>query len=306
MKIIKDGQKRIVKDAVLTLGNFDGLHLGHRLILKKLTKRAAELGAPSIVYTFEPHPLKIVSPLISPQLITTLKDKIKLIEETGVDFIHLAKFTKEFAAKHPRDFVQDILVNKMNVREVLVGHDYKFGKGKCGTIDYLKKLGLEFGFGVSVIPAYIKGGKVVSSSRVRALVKSGSVRSAAALLGRDFVITGKVVRGKNLGKEIGFPTANLKSKAELIPLKGVYAVYVTIGGKRRKGVMNIGFAPTFEGGSKKISLEVHILNFNSDIYGREVEVSFIRRLRGEKVFKNAKELASRIKIDIKRARKILS
>ncbi len=303
MKIIKDIEKARLKDTVLTLGNFDGLHLGHIKILRLVSKKARSLGLKSVVYTFDPHPLKVVAPEKSPPLMLTVKDKARLVETFDIDYLVVARFTKKFASKDPREFVKEVLVDGLKVREVIVGHDYAFGKGKRGTISFLKKLGAEFGFKVTVVDAYKIAGKIVSSSRVRAEVKRGRLRSAARLLGRDFTIRGKVVRGTDIGKTIGFPTANLKPETELIPKEGVYAVWVEVNGKSVKGVANIGSAPTF--GGKESVIEVHLLNFSGDIYSKIITVAFIRRLRGEKSFKDKDALVRQIKKDIGRAKALL-
>ncbi|MBE9531525.1 MAG: bifunctional riboflavin kinase/FAD synthetase [Proteobacteria bacterium] len=303
MKLIKDIKKTRFKDTILTLGNFDGLHLGHIKILKLVNKRAKDFKAKSVVYTFDPHPLKVVAPEKSPPLMLTVKDKARLVESFGIDYLVVASFTRKFASKDPREFVKEVLVNGLKVREVIVGHDYAFGKGKRGTISFLRKLGAEFGFKVTVIDAYKLGGKIVSSSRVRAEVKGGRLQSAAKLLGRDFLIRGKVVKGTETGKTIGFPTANLKPETELIPKEGVYAVRAEVDGKSIKGVANIGTAPTF--GGKESAIEVHLLNFSGDIYKKTISVAFIRRLRGERSFKSKEALIRQIKRDIERAKALL-
>lgn len=304
MKVIRNGARlRRIKDPVLTLGNFDGLHLGHKKILKKVVARARKLGVPSVVYTFDPHPLKVVSPEKSPPLILDLEDKKRLIGEVGTDWLVLARFTKGFASLHPRQFVEEVLVGSLSVREVWVGHDYSFGRGKAGTVDYLEKLGREYGFEVHVIPAYRLGGEVVSSSRIRGLIRSGRVSGAARLLGRPYAVKGKVVRGRDIGRSIGFPTANVHVASELVPGTGVYAARARVGGRTHMAVVNIGAAPTF--GARDVTVEVHILGFDQDIYGRGIEVSFARRLRGERRFRDKDELVERIKRDIERARGIL-
>lgn len=304
MKVVRDfSGLNEIKNSVLTLGNFDGLHIGHRRVLEKVVERARRFGAPSVVYTFEPHPLKVVSPEKSPPLLIDIEDKIRLINETGADWLVLAEFTKAFAATHPRQFVEDVLVNALSVREVWVGHDFSFGKGKSGTVEYLKELGGEFGFRVFVVDAYKRRGEVVSSSRIRAYVKDGEVKKAAALLGRLYSIKGKVVGGREIGKEIGFPTANLEVESELVPKNGVYAAFAIVEGREREAVLNIGVAPTF--GGKGRTIEVHILDFCDNIYGKKVEVRFASRLRDETAFPSRDALVKAIKKDIDRTRKIL-
>ncbi|MBI5327900.1 MAG: bifunctional riboflavin kinase/FAD synthetase [Deltaproteobacteria bacterium] len=304
MLLIKNIKKlKGIKSPVVTLGNFDGVHIGHRQVLKAIKKRAEKLRFPSIVYTFEPHPLKVVAPHKSPPLLTTLEEKVKLIKAAGIDYLILAKFTKEFAAQHPREFVSDILVKQLVVKEVLVGHDYAFGKGKKGTIEYLKKLGQEFGFKVYIIPAYKKRGLVVSSSKIREYIQNGKVKEAARLLGRPYTISGKVVKGRNIGRHLGFPTANIAIHNELIPKDGVYAVNVLLDNKLCKGAANIGFTPTFPAGKRAV--EVHIIGFKGNIYGKKLKMDFMARLRGEKTFKNAERLAMQIKKDIEKVKRIL-
>ncbi len=304
MRIFHDSKRLRNKagDKVLTLGNFDGLHLGHRKILEKVRERAGKLGCASVVYTFEPHPLKVVAPEKSPPLILDPEKKTELVASLGIDYMVIARFTKGFAAKHPRQFVLEELV-PLRVREVWVGHDFSFGKGKSGTAEYLEALGRELGFSVRVASAYRKGGDVVSSSRIRGLVAVGRVGEAGRLLGRPFSIRGRVVRGMDRGKELGFPTANLEARSELLPADGVYAAYAVLEGKRIEAVVNVGTAPTF--GGKKRCIEAHILGFRGDIYGKDIEVEFVRRLRGERAFASMDALARRISKDAERAGRIL-
>jgi riboflavin kinase/FMN adenylyltransferase len=301
--IVTDKRYRATSPSILTLGNFDGVHLGHQRILKRVAKRAEQLGLPSVVYTFEPHPLKVVAPHKSPPLITNKEEKAVSIASFGIDHLVLARFTKEFAAKHPLEFMEDILVGKLNVREVWVGHDYTFGKGKTGTVEYLKSHGKELGFKVNVVPAYRKKGIIVSSSGVRRFIAGGKVEEAAGMLGRPYSISGRVIKGSARGKNLGFPTANIKTEKELIPKNGVYAVFVSLEGGEYKGVVNIGFAPTFSG--NKWGIEVHIFDFKRGIYGKEITIKFIKNLREEKTFKNQNSLANQIKKDVKRATRCL-
>ncbi len=304
MKVLKNGGGRIgTAGSVLTLGNFDGLHIGHRKIIQRVVRRAAALGCPAVVYTFEPHPRKVVSPRNSPPLLLDLEDKTRLIGELGVDYLVLARFTKEFAARHPGEFVEEALVGRFRAREVWVGHDFSFGKGRAGTFEVLCELGVRLGFKASAIPAYKKLGGVVSSSRIRELVKDGEVKAAAALLGRNYSIKGRVVKGVNVGREIGFPTANINVASELTPGDGVYAAYVVLSGKREPAVVNVGMAPTF--GGRERCVEAHILGFEGSIYGRKLSVEFVRRLRGETAFETKEALARQIEKDVARARRIL-
>ncbi len=288
---------------VLTLGNFDGIHLGHQKILKTLSERAQKTGLPSVVYTFEPHPRKVVSPGESPPLIITQEEKIALIESFGIDYLLLARFTKEFAATHARKFVEDVLAKKLRVREVWVGHDYFFGRGREGSVEYLKEMAERLGFGVGVIPAFTKEGVVVSSSLIRRLVKEGDVKRAGIFLGRPLSLTGTVIKGDDRGRELGFPTANIEVREELLPKEGVYAGFVTIEGRRYPAVVNIGRAPTF--GREKTLMETHILDFSGIIYGKDIRVSLLERIRDEHRFSTPEELTEQIKKDIAVTRRLL-
>ncbi len=291
-----------IQGAVLTLGNFDGVHLGHQRIIRKVVGRAKALKCASAVFTFEPHPLKVVAPGASPPLIASPEEKIRLIAGLGPDVLILAKFTKGFAVKHPREFVEEFIV-PMSVKEVWVGHDFSFGKGKVGTVSHLKSLGAELGFKVAMIPACKVGGDIVSSSRIRALVKSGEVKKAGKLLGRGFSVKGVVVRGKRAGNSLGFPTANIKVRSELVPGNGVYAAYVCFSGKTYRAAVNVGTAPTL--GAVPLCVEAHLLDFKGDIYGKTIEVEFVKRLRDEMPFASKEALVKMIERDVSAVRKTL-
>ncbi len=307
------------KDAapVVTLGNFDGLHVGHCSVLERLVKRARSLGCPSVLYTFDPHPLTVVAPKKSPRLIVDIEDKKGLIEAASIDCLVLARFTLTFAAKHPREFVETVLVQGLGAREVWVGRNYSFGRGRAGGAESLKEFGDEYGFKVVVITEKRRNNGIVSSSRIRSLVEAGDVRPAIKLLGRPYSIKGNVVRGREIGKEVGFPTANLKVKSELLPASGVYAARVSLGAhaytkesaKEKKerlkseidAVVNIGNAPTF--GRREKVVEVHLVGFDKKIYGRRMRVSFLAKLRDEVCFGSKEELAVQIAKDLKRAKR---
>lgn len=306
MKIIR-GSKNIkdeIKNPVLTLGNFDGVHIGHREIFRQVVEKAKEIGGTSIVYTFEPHPLRVVSPAKTPPLLTTFKKKMQLIAESGIDITVCADFTKRFAEQHPRDFAKDTLVGGIGVKEVFVGYDYTFGKGREGTITYLKKMGDEFGFKVTVIDAIMIDDQIVSSSLLRDTIEEGNLEKAKKLLGRHYSIEGKVVDGFKRGSMIGFPTANIDTAYDLIPHTGVYASKALIEGEFFAGVVNVGFNPTFH--RDKLSVEIHIFDFNKDIYGKEIEIFFIKMLRNEIEFGSAEELKKQIEKDISIAKGVLN
>lgn len=291
-----------IKAPVVTLGNFDGIHLGHQSIFKRLKARGSKLGCPSVVYTFDPHPLKVVVPGKGPPLILDMEEKIELIKGFGIDYLVLARFTEQFAAKHPGEFVGEVLVDGLKAAEVLVGRNFSFGKGRAGNVRYLKTLSSTFGFHVEVVPPVKRSGAVVSSSRIRAMVLSGDLRRAASLLGRPFSIKGRVAKGSRIGRSIGFPTANLKVLSELVPSNGVYAARVKLGRKGHNALVNIGMAPTVKRGARCV--EVHLLDFKANIYGRRMEVAFLKRLRDEARFTTTGALARQIKKDITRAKRV--
>jgi riboflavin kinase/FMN adenylyltransferase len=290
-------------NTVLTLGNFDGVHLGHQAIFKKVIERAREINGTSIVFTFEPHPLKVLAPERSPSMLNTFHGKMKLFEAVGIDIVICANFTRTFAEQHPEDFARDILHTQIGVSEVYVGYDYAFGRGREGSIESLKGMGRTFGFGVGVVEAVQVNNLVVSSSVIRDLISSGSMEEAAELIGRRYAIEGVVVHGSHRGQTLGFPTANLKIINELIPAHGVYAVLAQVENKTIKGVASIGTRPTFDDGP--VSVEVYLFEFHEGLYGKEIEVSFVRRLRGEIRFPNADALVEQIRNDVREAQAAL-
>jgi riboflavin kinase/FMN adenylyltransferase len=289
---------------VLTLGNFDGVHLGHQAIFKKVVGRAREIGGTSIAFTFEPHPLKVLAPERSPLLLNTFHGKMRLFEQAGTDVVICANFTREFADQHPEDFARDVLHKLINVNEVFVGYDYAFGRGREGSIESLKKMGQTYGFRVGVVEPVLVDGTVVSSSAVRELLSKGQMQEAARLLGRHYAIEGEVVHGSHRGHTLGFPTANLKTANELIPGFGVYAVIAHVDCRPFKGVASIGIRPTFNNGP--VSIEVYLFEFEQDIYGKEMEVAFVKRLRGEEKFPDAGALVRQIRKDVQDAQRILN
>lgn len=292
-----------MESPVAALGNFDGVHLGHQEIFRRTAERARELQGVSVVYTFEPHPLKVLSPDKSPPLLTTFHKKMELIRESGIDVVVCADFNLRFAAQHPREFAEKILRGRIGVREVFVGQDYTFGRQKEGTINYLKKMGEELGFAVNVVEPVAVDGVTAGSSLVRDLIEEGAVERAARILGRPYSIEGKVVEGFKTGAVIGYPTANVDPRNELTPNTGAYAVTMTYQGRSHNGVANIGFNPTFKRDS--LSIEVHLFGFTEDIYAAEVEVFFIQRLRDEQEFASPEELVKQIGKDIEAAKEIL-
>lgn len=288
---------------VMAIGNFDGVHVGHQTLFRKAAELALAHEGTSIAFTFEPHPLKIIAPEKVPPMLTHFKKKMELIESFGINMVICADFTRKFADQQPRDFSKNILFEKIAVKEIVVGFDYAFGRGREGTIPYLKKMGEEFGFQVHVVEPFKLEGQTVSSSHVRELIEAGQIETASHFLGRNYSIIGPVVAGYKTGQAIGFPTANIDTSKVQIPGTGVYAVRVVYENESHDGVANIGFNPTFN--RDRLSVEVHIFDFNQVIYGKEIEVQFIARIRSEITFKSADDLVVQINQDIDKAKKIL-
>lgn len=306
MRLITDLNqlKEPLESPVLTIGNFDGVHKGHMALFDKVKERAREIGGLAAVMTFDPHPIKIMRPENAPPLITPTHQKIKLIEQSGIDVLFCLPFTPEFSQITAEQFVQEILVGKIGIKELVVGYDYAFGKGRQGNIELLKELGDHYNYRVHVVGPVKVGEQLVSSTSIRNLVAEGRLEEAETLLGRHYEVAGTVVRGKNRGARLlGFPTANLKLIDELTPKRGVYAVYVLLNGHKYEGVTNIGYNPTFGNGA--FSVETHLLDFEGDLVGKTIRVQFIARLRDEKTFENAQALANQIKGDIEAAKSIL-
>ena len=293
--------------AVVTIGNFDGVHKGHQALFHQVIKGAQKLGGTSVVITFDPHPLRVLGH-DGPPLITRKDQKVELIEDSGVDVLIILPFTKAFADISPDRFIHDILIKQIGMAAIVVGPDYSFGKNRGGNIFSLKKAGVDQNFEV-IAPNWIHdtdmGAKRISSTRIRDLVMDGHVDKIPELLGRPYQIRGKVVQGRARGgSQLGFPTANIKLHDELCPKMGVYAVTVETSHGIFKGVANIGYSPTFE--DHIFTIEVHILDFSDDLYNTRIRVNLAQRLRDEKKFANIAELSNQIKQDINTARDILN
>lgn len=289
------------KNPVVTLGNFDGVHLGHQRIFEKVKEEATKIGGESVAITFEPHPLKILSPEQCPPLLTPFSKKMMLIEKTGVDKVLCIQFTSAFAGLSPFEFVKSILVEKVGAKKVFVGYNYRFGKGKSGDADSLKGICAQFGIEVEVVEALTVDDTIVSSSKIRELIREGEVKKASILLGRSYPVIGRVIEGTKRGHMLGFPTANLDMREELYPKPGVYAVGVERHRQCFNGVANIGFNPTFDGNA--VSLEVHLLNFDGELYGEELQVYFSERIRDEIRFPSTEALIEQIRKDIEWAKR---
>ncbi|MBU5612577.1 bifunctional riboflavin kinase/FAD synthetase [Geomonas azotofigens] len=295
--------KEKLRRPVVTIGNFDGVHLGHREIFRRVRELARELGGVSVVITFAPHPLKVLAAHKEVRLITTCREKEALIEGSGIDYLLEIPFDRTFAAMPATEFLQRVLVDAIGLERLVIGYDYAFGRGREGDVKLLRELGTRFGYSVEELQPISDGATVYSSTAVRRLVSAGDVAAASQLLGRHFSITGKVVHGHERGRGLGFPTANIDTDKDLIPSVGVYAVKVCLGDRLFDGACNIGPNPTF--GNARLSIEVFLLDFEGDLYGREITLFFIERLRGEKRFAGLDELKQAIAADVARCREIL-
>ena len=290
-------------NAVATIGNFDGVHCGHREIFRRVREAAAERGGVSVVITFVPHPLKVLAVGREVRLITTYAEKEALIAACGIDYLVAVPFTPEFAAVSADSFVRDLLVATIGVRHLIIGYDYRFGRNREGSTELLRELGASCGFDVEVLPPLGDGTHMYRSSTVRSLVVAGDVAGVVPLLGRHFSLAGRVVHGHHRGEGLGFPTANLVTEKDLLPREGVYAVKVSLDGELHDGACNIGDNPTFGDGENAI--EVFLFDFTGDLYGRDLRVFFVERLRDEQRFPDIALLKEAIAADVARSREIL-
>ena len=287
----------------LAIGVFDGMHLGHQAVISTSAEHARSVNGTPVVVTFDPHPEKVLRPQAAPHLLTATQHKIGLIRDLGVGHLLIIAFDKQFAATEPEDFVQQLVKHSKPLREICVGHEWAFGKNRRGNLELLKKLGARFDFGVVGIPPVTVNGEIVSSTTIRQAVEAGDLRKAAAMLGREYTILGTVVRGDDLGKKIGFPTANLSAHNEQFPPNGVYFAQAILNGVIYPGVVNLGYRPTVSSEKDRV-LEIHLSDFDRDIYGSDLEVRFVRYLRPEKKFESVEALARQIALDVKQAREL--
>ncbi len=289
----------------VTIGNFDGVHLGHQLLFAEVVNKAYAAQGTSVAITFAPHPLKVVRPEVGIKLISTCEQKRELIALANLDVLIIIPFTKEFARMPAVDFVDRVLLGTIGVRELVVGYDYAFGKGRQGDIPFLRQQGQEKGFKVSVVEAFSVDGMLVSSTMIRKLIGEGRMEDVHKLMGRPYQLRGEVQVGQQRGgKLLGFPTANLHiAEDDLCPRHGVYVVQVIYDGRCYGGVLNIGCNPTFDG--SRVSAETHIFDFNQDIYGKPIKINLLQHLRDEKKFSGPEELIRQITRDIENAQEVL-
>jgi riboflavin kinase/FMN adenylyltransferase len=289
---------------VVTVGNFDGLHVGHQEILRIVTERARE-GGESAVYTFEPHPRKVLRPESAPRLLTTLEQKLELIDAAGVDVTVVEPFDADFAKLDAETFVREVLYARLRPQAVYVGYDFRFGHDREGSMRTLTELGPHLGFAVTIVPEVTVGGSDVNSTRIRELLGEGRVADASELLGRPYRVRGKVIEGDRRGRTLGFPTANLDPENEVLPAQGVYAGRIRIldAGSTAglPAVVNVGRRPTFKDAAELLA-EAHLNDWSGDLYGRRVELSFLERLREERRFPDVDALRRQIEVDRDAAR----
>ena len=292
--------------SIVTIGTFDGVHLGHRVVLRRMREIAKKTKGKSVLFTFFPHPRYVLhKDNQNMKLITTLQEKQDLINQAGLDNLVIHEFTKKFSRIKPVNFVRDILVEQLNVHTLVIGYDHHFGRNREGSIQELTTLADLYDFNIEKIdPQYFEN-VTVSSSKIRKLIEKGEMGKAKQYLGYEFLLNGKVIKGNSLGKTINFPTANIvvENKWKILPADGVYAVKIVLEAKEYKGMMNIGQKPTVDGNG--ISLEVNIFDFNQDIYGKGIEIRFVKRIRDERKFENLLGLKKQLLIDRNKARKIL-
>lgn len=291
------------RSPVLALGNFDGLHRGHVKIIERIQRGAGERGGTSVVLTFDPHPPRVLRPDKAPPLLMTKPQKLDALARAGAQGAAVVRFTREMSQWEPEHFVRAVLVDWLRVAEVWVGADFLFGRERSGNFNLLRTLGAQHGFRAEKIDPIRYKDFVVSSTRIRRLVSEGRVDEAGALLGHHYAIDGIVVEGAKRGREIGFPTANLKTENDLIPPNGVYATVVTMDGQVMASVTNVGQRPTF-GDNLATTIESHIIGKSLDLYGRNLKLAFVQRLRDERKFPDLEALQEQIAADVRRATRL--
>ena len=305
MEVLRDplGNDDPPRGSVISIGNFDGVHVGHQAVLSHVVERAKKLGAPALAMTFDPHPIKLLRPSDAPRLITNLEQRLALIANTGIEQCLLMPFTHRLARMSAESFVRDVLVDRFAVREVYIGANFRFGADRRGDVAVLQEMGEEFGFRAASAPIVEHAGGVVSSTRVRETVSDGRVEEAIGLLGRAMFIEGFVLEGKRLGRTLGFPTLNIEMENEIIPRHGVYvtAVHIPSFDRTFPAVTNIGVRPTVYQNSMT-TVESHLLDFTADVYRERVRLFFLRRLREERAFASTMQLMTQIRADVAEAR----
>jgi riboflavin kinase/FMN adenylyltransferase len=288
----------------LAIGVFDGVHRGHQAVISTSARHAHAADGTPVVVTFDPHPAKVLRPNDAPHLLTAREHKINLIRTLGVAHLLIVEFNRTFASTPPEDLVRQLVEHSKPLREICVGHEWSFGRNRAGNLALLKKLGSTLNFDVVGIPPVLAEGHVVSSTAIRNAVKQGDFDTAEKMLGRSYSIVGTVISGDQLGKKLGFPTANLSAHSEQFPPNGVYFAQAWLDGVLYHGVVNLGVRPTVAEGEPQRTLEIHLLDFHQEIYGQEIEVRFLQYLRPEKKFPDVDALIRQIEADVQQARKL--
>ena len=293
------------RSSILTIGTFDGVHIGHQKIIERLNQIKSDSGDASVILTFFPHPRRVIHLSHEIKMLNTIDEKIQLLNKFGLDHLVIEPFTKEFSQLSALNFVRDILVNQLNVKDLVIGYDHHFGKNREGNFEQIQEFGALYDFDVEEISAQEIEDVSVSSTKIRKALEAGDLEKANAYLGYSYLLSGEIVKGKGLGRKINFPTINLSIKEDykLIPKTGVYIVKTTIDHKDVFGIMNIGFRPTIDG--KHQTIEVHLLDFYGDLYGVKMQIEMLKRLREERKFDSIESLSQQIKIDEEFARKWL-
>jgi riboflavin kinase/FMN adenylyltransferase len=304
MEVFRDIEdfRRPELKTVVTMGNFDGIHLGHQALVGNAVAEAKQLRTKSVVFTFEPHPLKLLAPERAPRMIVNHQDKMDMLQALGVDAVIVQTFDHRFASIQAEDFVRRYLLERLNLSKIWLGRDLRFGRARQGDAEDLIRWGTELGFGVGIVEPILVQGKRISSSRIRQLIEQGRVDEVQPMLGRYHFISGRVVSGHRRGRNMGFPTANLASATELLPGDGIYATILELQNRCGLSVSSVGRNPTFGEGSRTI--EAFILDFAGDIYGEAVKLSFVQRIREERMFAQIEDLVSQMREDVQAARAI--
>lgn len=294
------------KQTIVTLGTFDGVHLGHKFILNKLTEASKDSQCESLVLTFFPHPRMILEQDSNIKLLNTIKEKAKLLKKIGIDNLIIQEFDNSFSQLEPEDFVKKVLVDQFNLKKIIIGYDHRFGKNRAADINDLIRFGKKYNFEVEQISAQEIDDVSVSSTKIRTALEEGNIILANEYLGYQYFLNGKVVHGKQLGRTIGYPTANIQitEKYKLIPAIGVYVAYILIDGIKYFGMLNIGTNPTL--GENPVTIEIHIFDFNQDIYNKEVTIGFIDKIRNQQKFNSLDELKSALAKDKIKALQVIS
>ncbi len=298
---------KMLNNAVVTTGTFDGVHVGHRIILKKLIELSKKIGGESVLLTFFPHPRMVIQEGTELKLLNTIEEKTKLLEEAGIDHLIIHPFTKKFSRTTSMEFVREILVNQIGTKKLVIGYDHHFGRNREGSFEHLKEFGPLYGFEIEEIPAQDIDEVNVSSTKIRNALKQGDIAMANKYLGKPYQLSGKVIHGEKIGRQLGYPTANIdiENDYKLIPATGIYIVHVYVKGIRHNGLLNIGYRPTIDEANKKLSIEVFLIDFDEEIYDERISIFLLERIREEKKFENKEALINAMDNDLVQATNFL-